>query len=103
MWALFFKVTGVMNYGFGTVVLSGKMLVNPYMALRTFVLVGLSGLIAKLVTLWLLTLYNDVEKEKTEPLTRSEGEALEPLVKKPDEDTESLKNDSTTHANGAEV
>jgi hypothetical protein len=96
MWALFFKVAGVMNYGYRTVVLSGMMLVNPYMALRTFVLVGLSGLIAKLVTLWLLTLYPDVEIEGTEPLTMSESEAFELLVRKPDGDTGSLQNNSTT-------
>jgi hypothetical protein len=96
MWALFFKVVGVMNYGYETVVLSGMMLVNPYMALRTFVLVGLSDLIAKLVTLWLLTLYPDVEIEGTEPLTMSESEAFELLVRKPDGDTGSLQNNSTT-------
>jgi hypothetical protein len=50
-----------MNYGYGTVALSGMMLINPYKALITFVLVALSSLLAKLMALWLLSLFPDVE------------------------------------------
>jgi hypothetical protein len=58
-----------MNYGFGTAILSGMMLINPYIALRTFILIGLSGMVAKLIALWLLSVYPDIEtrgKEEAE-------------------------------------
>jgi len=60
---VFFQVTGLMNYGYGTVILSGMMLVNPYFALRTFILLGFLALIAKLVALWVLDIYPDVYHE----------------------------------------
>jgi L-lactate permease len=103
VWALFSKVTGMMNYGYGTVLLSGMMLVNPYMAFMMFVSVSLSSLIGKLVTLWLFTLYSDFEMEKTESSTKSEIGAHKLLVKKPGENMGSLNNVSSTCATEVEV
>jgi len=60
---VFFQVTGLMNYGYGIVILSGMMLVNPYFALRTFILLGFLALIAKHVALSVLDIYPDVYHE----------------------------------------
>ncbi|KAF1849573.1 uncharacterized protein K460DRAFT_119 [Cucurbitaria berberidis CBS 394.84] len=72
--ALFFQVTGLMNYVYGTVILSGMMLVNPYIALRTVAVIGLSGLLAKLIAMWLLTIFPDIESQYIETLESHEGQ-----------------------------
>lgn len=55
--ALLIQVIGLMNYGFGTVMLSGTTLVSPRNALLIFVLIGLAALASRLVTIWLLEVY----------------------------------------------
>jgi hypothetical protein len=75
--ALFFQVTGLMNYGYGTVALSGMMLINPYYALRTFVFVALSSLLAKISALWLLAIYPDVPKAQNEGAGKEGGGGAE--------------------------
>lgn len=52
-----------MNYGFGTLQFSGFTLVGPFFAIRTFTLIGCSSLISRLIAIWLLEVYPDVDVE----------------------------------------
>ena len=54
---LLFQVTGILNYGYGTVILSGTTLVNPFFAFRFVALVGVSSILGRLIALWLLSVY----------------------------------------------
>lgn len=62
--AIVFQVTGLMNYGYGTLQFSGFTLVAPYFAMRTFTLIGCSALVSRLIAMWLLEVYPDVPVDK---------------------------------------
>jgi hypothetical protein len=78
--ALLFQTSGLMNYAFGTVILSGMTLVNPHIAQRITLLMLLSGLVAKVIALWLLDIYPDVEAEQVKG-SEWKGEETQILAK----------------------
>jgi hypothetical protein len=91
---LMFQVIGLMNYGFGTVMLSGTSLVSPRSGLSVFCLMGFSSMSSRLLAIWLLEVFPEVEeKEEDEeedvvergimmdPLEISDGESLVNLLR----------------------
>ncbi|KAE9380919.1 hypothetical protein N431DRAFT_459831 [Stipitochalara longipes BDJ] len=59
---LIFQILGLMNYGYGTVMLSSTALVSPPNGLMVFCLIGFASLCSRLLALWIL----QVEPETTE-------------------------------------
>jgi hypothetical protein len=57
---LAFQVIGLMNYGYGTVMLSGTSLVDPVNALKVFCRLGFAGLGSRLIAIWVLNVFPDV-------------------------------------------
>lgn len=49
-----------MNYGYGTVMLSGINLVSPQSGLQIFCYMGFAALTSRLVTIWLLEIWPEV-------------------------------------------
>lgn len=74
--ALAFQIVGIMNYGYGTVLLSGTTLVHPNVALRIFTLMGFAGVLARLIVIWLLDVYPDVEVRSDEVLREERREGV---------------------------
>jgi hypothetical protein len=62
---MLFQILGLMNYGYGTVMLSGTTLVAPPMALQVFCLTGFASLSSRLVVLWVVQVWPEepIEKE----------------------------------------
>lgn len=56
---LLFQVIGLMNYGYGTVMLSSMTLVGPTQALKIFTLIGFSAVTGRLIAIWLLEVFPD--------------------------------------------
>jgi hypothetical protein len=80
--ALAFKIVELMNYGYGTVMLSSMTLVNPVIALRIFTEIGFSAVGARIIALWVLEVYRDVpiyESANTE-LNGSDGEGASQTI-----------------------
>jgi hypothetical protein len=78
--ALVFNIIELMNYGYGTVMLSGMTLVNPVVALRIFTSIGFSAVMGRIIALWLLEVYPDVpiyEAVDSEPIRKDEEEISE--------------------------
>jgi hypothetical protein len=68
---LVWRVFGLMNYGYGTVLLSGTTLVSPKNALAVICLLGFSGVLARLIAIWVLEVYPDNIVDETEEDCRS--------------------------------
>jgi hypothetical protein len=80
---MLFQILGLMNYGYGTVILSGKTLVAPQMALQVFCLIGFASLSSRLVVLWVVRVWPEEPIEKEEligNLQANEGESGIALV-----------------------
>lgn len=60
---IFFQVLGLMNYGYGTVILSGTTLVSPRNALVVFCLMGYASVCSRLAVIWLLEVFPDVSND----------------------------------------
>lgn len=71
---VFFQFFSIMNYGFGTVMLSATTLINMTSALSIFWELGLSGLAGRLIALWVLQVYPDI------PLVEAEENGEERIV-----------------------
>lgn len=57
---LLFQIIGLMNYGYGTVILSGTTLISPVNALTVFCLMGFTSMSARLLAIWLLEVFPEV-------------------------------------------
>jgi hypothetical protein len=92
-WARFsdilFQVIELMNYGFGTVMLSGTSLVSPVNGLTVFCLMGFSSMSSRLLAIWLLEVFPEVSEVSEvaergimmDALKRSGGESLVELLR----------------------
>jgi hypothetical protein len=55
-----------MNYGYGTVMLSGTTLVSPRNSLVVFCLMGYASVCSRLAAIWLLEVFPDVPNDREE-------------------------------------
>lgn len=60
---LVFQVIGLMNYGYGTVMLSGTSLVSPANSLMVFCLMGFASMSSRLLAIWLVEVWPEVPVE----------------------------------------
>ena len=61
---LVFQVIGLMNYGYGTVMLSGTSLVSPSNSLMVFCLMGFASMSSRLLAIWLVEVWPEVPVEE---------------------------------------
>jgi hypothetical protein len=61
-----FQILGLMNYGYGTVMLSGTTLVSPRNSLVVFCLMGYASVCSRLAAIWLLEVFPDVPNDREE-------------------------------------
>jgi hypothetical protein len=61
-----FQVSGLMNYGYGTAILSGTTLVTPSNSLIVLCLMGFASVASRLAAIWLLEVVPDVSADEGE-------------------------------------
>lgn len=66
---LLFQIIGLMNYGYGTVILSATTLVTPTNALMVFFLIGFASMSSRLLAIWLLEVFPEVPVLKRQGTT----------------------------------
>jgi len=82
--ALFVKVLGLVNYGYGTVILSAMTLVSTQNALGVFATMGVMSLGARLITIWLVDIFPELQVDEGKTGVDSEEGLLEEGSKVPE-------------------
>jgi hypothetical protein len=78
------KVLGLVNYGYGTVILSAMTLVSTQNALGVFATMGVMSLGARLITIWLVDIFPELQVDEGKTGVDSEEGLLEEGSKVPE-------------------
>jgi hypothetical protein len=75
---LVFQIIGLMNYGYGTVMLSGTSLVSPKNGLAVFCLMSFASMSSRLLTIWLLEVWPEAPAT-LQDMVKGDGSQIELL------------------------